>query len=97
MSTRVLLPNDVQSLIDEIRPYLSPDMKEIDVIRSVLVDFKLNHLLPKPKKTTWHTSTAPLREPTPEEKKIIDEFIANPQLLSKEESAEFLESLRAEI
>jgi|688.fasta_scaffold39139_2 hypothetical protein len=42
MSTRVLIPSDVQNLIDEIRPYLAPDMKEIDVIRSVLVNFKLN-------------------------------------------------------
>jgi ABC-type transporter Mla subunit MlaD len=42
MSTRVLIPSDVQNLIDEIRPYLAPEMKEIDVIRSVLVNFKLN-------------------------------------------------------
>jgi len=42
MPNRVLIPNDVQNLIDEIRPYLSPEMKEIDVIRTVLVDFKLH-------------------------------------------------------
>jgi hypothetical protein len=47
MSTRVIIPNDVQSLIDELRPYLAPEMKEIDVIRTVLVDFKLNRTIPR--------------------------------------------------
>jgi addiction module RelB/DinJ family antitoxin len=51
-------------------------------------------LTAKKPSTTWHTSTAPLREPTPEEAKVIEEFVKNPQLLPAEESAKFLEELK---
>jgi len=60
MSTRVLIPPDVQSLIEEIRPILiSSDvkMKEIDVIRTVLVDFKLNRNLSKLDSNGFNTAT----------------------------------------
>ncbi len=57
MSYRVLIPKDVQSLIEEIRPYLSDEMKEIDVIRTVLVDFKLNRNLSKLDENGFNTTT----------------------------------------
>lgn len=48
----------------------------------------------KNKKITWENCGTPLREPTPEEKDAIDEFLENPELLSVKESAKFLEELK---
>jgi hypothetical protein len=45
-------------------------------------------------KTTWENCGAPMRDVTPEEAKVIREFMENPELLSAQESAVFLQELK---
>ena len=47
----------------------------------------------KKPKTTWENCGAPLREPTPEEAKAIQDFIDNPQIATQEEVLEMEKEL----
>jgi addiction module RelB/DinJ family antitoxin len=78
------LVNQASSILGEIGLGLNDAIK-IFLKKTIAEEGIPFSLTAKKAKTTWQTSTAPLREPTPEEAKIIEEFIKNPQIASHQE------------
>ncbi len=77
----------------EIKPEVIKGLKMILEgvgIKGLKVKKKTN----KKPKITWENCKTPLREPTAEEAKVIKDFVENPQLLSADESAKFLQELK---
>jgi aconitase A len=100
--TQILLTSQREMTSQELHELAQIlEQKGLPVDIQILQDYIVNNhqstqSTQKPQ-TTWHTSTAPLREPTTEEQRAIDEFLANPQLLSEKESAKLLTELKNEL
>jgi aconitase A len=91
--TQILLTSQREMTSQELHELAQIlEQKGLPVDIQILQDYIVNNHqstqnTQKPQ-TTWHTSTAPLREPTTDEQQAIEEFLANPNIATEEEVSE---------